>query len=390
MLTLIKNGEVYAPNYLGKKDLLLVDGKIGYIEEKISKPRGFVDIKVIDATNKLVVPGFIDSHVHIIGGGGEGSYKTRTPELQLSEATTAGVTTIVGVIGTDGTTRTMAALLAKARGLEEEGITCFVHTGSYQVPVKTLTGKIEDDLILIDKIIGVGEIAIADHRSSQPTWEEMAKIASAARIGGMLSGKAGIVNIHVGDSKDHLNVIEEVAFKTEIPITQFYPTHINRNADLFEAGLKFAKKGGYIDFTTSTIPKFIKEGEVKCSVGLRRMLDNDVDIPKITFTSDAQASLPDFDSSGELQGIKVGKISSLFKAVRESILEEDVPIEQALKVITENPAEILKLTEKGVIKCGKDADLVLLDKKNLEIDTVFARGKVMVEKKEILVKGTFE
>ncbi len=183
MLTLIKNGEIFAPEYLGKKDLLIVNNKIGYIEDEIPVPERFVEIKVIDAAGMYIVPGFIDSHVHIMGGGGEGSYKTRTPELQLTDATLAGITTIVGVIGTDGTTRTMPSLIAKARALEEEGITCYVHTGSYQVPVKTLTGKIEDDLILIDKIIGVGEIAIADHRSSQPTYEEMAKIASAARIG---------------------------------------------------------------------------------------------------------------------------------------------------------------------------------------------------------------
>lgn len=390
MLTLIKNGEVYAPHYLGKKDLLIVGNKIGFMEDKIEKPSDFVDVEVIDASDKLVVPGFIDAHVHIIGGGGEGSYKTRTPEMHLTDASLAGVTTVVGVIGTDGTTRTMPALIAKARALEEEGITCYAHTGSYQVPVKTLTGKIEDDLILIDKIIGAGEIAIADHRSSQPTLEELAKIASAARIGGMLSGKAGIVNIHVGDGEDRLDLIETVVEKTAIPLRQFYPTHINRNPQLFEAGIQFAKKGGYVDFTTSSIPKFQKEGEVKSSIALRRMLEADVDISRMTFTSDAQGSLPDFDSSGELIGLKIGKISSLFAEVRDSIQKERVPIELALRVITQNPAEILKLKQKGVIEAGRDADLVLLRKDDLLIDTVIAMGQVLVEKGEAIVKGTFE
>lgn len=390
MLTIIKNGEVYAPNYLGKKDLLLVGNKIGFIEDQIEKPAGFVDVKVIDATEKMVVPGFIDAHVHIIGGGGEGSYKTRTPEMQLTDATLAGVTTVIGVIGTDGTTRSMAALIAKARALEEEGITCYVHTGSYQVPVKTLMGKIEDDIIVIDKIIGVGEIAIADHRSSQPTYEELAKIASAARIGGMLSGKSGIVNIHVGDSKDHLKLIETVVEKTDIPLRQFYPTHINRNQQLFEAGIRYAQKGGYVDFTTSSIPKFQKEGEVKCSIALRRMLGSNVDISRITFTSDAQGSLPDFDSSGELVGLKIGKISSLFEEVRDSILKENVPIELALRVITQNPAEILKLKQKGKVEVGRDADLLILRKDDLVIDTVLAKGQVMVEHGKAIVKGTFE
>jgi beta-aspartyl-dipeptidase (metallo-type) len=390
MLTLIQNGEIYAPQYLGKKDILLVGSKIGYMEDKIEKPTDFVDMHVINAEGKIIVPGFIDSHVHIIGGGGEGSFKTRTPELMLTDATLAGITTLIGVIGTDGTTRTMAGLIAKARGLEEEGITCYVHTGSYQVPVKTLTGKIEDDLILIDRVIGAGEIAIADHRSSQPTVEEMAKIASQARIGGLLSGKAGIVNVHVGDSRDHLNLLEEVVETTEIPIRQFYPTHINRNPHLFEAAIEYAKKGGYVDFTTSSIPNYGDDGEIKCSRGLKRMLEAGVDITQITFTSDGQASLPEFNEHGEMTGLRIGKVSTLFKEVRDSILEEGIPVETAIQVITSSPANILKLEQKGYIEEGKDADLVFLTKKDYQIDTVIALGKVMVENGEAVVKGTFE
>lgn len=390
MLTLIKNGEIYAPHYLGKKDLLIVDRKIGFIAGEINEPENFVDVTVMNAEGKLVVPGFIDSHVHIVGGGGEGSYRTRTPEIQLTDATLAGVTTLIGVLGTDGTTRTMSNLIAKARGLEEEGITCFVQTGSYQVPLKTLTGRIEDDIILVDKIIGAGEVAIADHRSSQPTAEEMAKIASAARIGGLLSGKAGIVNIHVGDSYDHLKVLEDVVENTDIPIRQFYPTHINRNPHLFEAGIQFAQKGGYVDFTTSTIPKFLEEGEVKCSTALKKMLTMGVDISQITFTSDGQASLPDFNEFGELVGLKIGRVSTLYQEVRDAILEEGIPLEQALRVITQNPADILKLKQKGMIAEGKDADLVLLNKHDYSIDTVIALGKIMVADGKAVVKGTFE
>lgn len=390
MLTLIQNGEVYAPAYLGKKDILLVGDKIGFIEDKIELPGQFVDIKVVDATGKYVVPGFIDSHVHIMGGGGEGSFRTRTPELQLTQATLSGITTLVGVIGTDGTTRTMASLIAKAKGLEEEGITCYTQTGSYQVPLKTLTGKIEDDIILVDRIIGVGEVAIADHRSSQPTVNELAKITSAARIGGMLSGKAGIVNVHVGDSYDHLNLLEEIVESTDIPIKQFYPTHINRNAHLFEAGIQYALKGGYVDFTTSTIPQFLEDGEVKCSKALKRMLDAGVPVEQITYTSDGQASLPNFDRDGELIGLQIGQVSSLYDEVKDAVLVEKIPLETAIRVITSNPAKILKLKQKGRVEVEKDADLVLLDQESLDVNTVFARGKLMVENREAIVKGTFE
>ncbi|MDM5291920.1 beta-aspartyl-peptidase [Peribacillus simplex] len=390
MLTLIKNGEIYSPNYLGRKDILITNDKIAFIDDRIEIPDNFAPIQIIDAANLFVVPGFIDSHVHIIGGGGEGGFKTRTPELMLTDITTSGITTLVGLLGTDGTTRRMESLLAKARALEEEGISCFIHTGSYQVPVKTLTGKIEDDIILIDKIIGVGEIAISDHRSSEPTFEELTKVASAARNGGILSGKAGILEVHVGDGDGKLSLLHEIVDKTNIPIRQLHPTHINRNGELFRAGIDYAKRGGYVDFTTSTIPLFLEEGEVKCSIGLRLMLEEGVPVGHITFSSDGQASLPFFNSHGEYAGLQVGKVSSLFHEVRDSVLKEGIPLETALKVITTNPAQVLKLSSKGSIQTGKDADIVLLQKDTLTIDTVIARGQVMVEKMAPLIKGTFE
>lgn len=390
MLTLIKNGQVYTPTFIGRKDILIAGGKIEMIADQIPIPPDLFSCNVIDASNKLVVPGFIDSHVHIIGGGGEGGFKTRTPELMLSDVTSAGVTTLVGVLGTDGTTRSLESLLAKARGLEEEGITCYIHTGSYQIPVKTITESIQSDIVLIDKIIGVGEIAISDHRSSEPTFDELAKIASAARNGGILSGKAGILEIHVGDGEEKLTLLHELVENTNIPIRHFHPTHINRNEDLFKAGIQYALKGGYVDFTTSTIPLFLEEGEVKCSKGLRVMLEDGVDIANITFSSDGQASLPYFNKEGEYMGLQVGKVSSLYQEVRDAIIDEDIPLEVALKVITSNPAQVLKLCQKGNIKTGYDADLVLLNEETLQIDTVIANGKKMVEDGVPTIKGTFE
>ncbi|MBH0170458.1 beta-aspartyl-peptidase [Fictibacillus sp. 18YEL24] len=389
MFTLIKGGEVYAPHYLGKKDILLAAGKIASISENIEWPAPALDIHIIDATGKIVAPGFIDGHVHITGGGGEGGYKTRTPEIYLSDVTKAGVTTIVGVIGTDGIARTMTSLIAKAKALKEEGISCFVHTGSYQVPVKTLTGNIETDIMMVDEIIGVGEIAISDHRSSQPLASELARLASQARVAGMLSGKAGVVNIHLGDSKRMLSLIEEVVDTTDLPLSQFYPTHINRNSYLFEAGIEFAKKGGIVDFTTSTTKQFLEEGEVKCSIGLKRMLDAGVAIEQITFTSDAQGSLPAFNEFGEFTGLRIGRVNSLFVEVRDAVQTEGVPLHEALQTITSNPARVLKLKQKGRLQEGLDADLVMLNE-DLSIDSVIANGQVMVREGEAVIKGTFE
>ncbi len=385
---LIKNIHVYAPEDVGIKDVL-VDEKIIKIGDNLPVIEEY-DVEVIDGTGKILVPGFIDCHVHILGGGGEGGARTRTPEIMLSDITTAGVTTVVGCLGTDGTTRTMTNLLAKAKGLEEEGITTYVYTGSYQVPVKTITGSITDDIILFDKIIGCGEIAISDHRSSCPTKEDFLKIVADTRLGGILSSKAGIVDIHMGDSKEVLKLLKYVLENSMIPSFNMLPTHINRNGYLMKDGIDYVKNyKGYIDLTTSGDKDHMEEGEVTAAQGYRMALDEGCDKYHITYSSDGQGSLPVFDKEGRYIGLGVGKVMSMYEEFVDSVNIYNIDIETALLPLTLNPAKLLKLNNKGSIEKGKDADLVIMDK-NLKITEVFARGKMMIENAQIKIKGTFE
>ena len=72
------------------------------------------------------------------------------------------------------------------------------------------------------------------------------------------------------------------------------------------------------------------------------------------------------------------------------MLKEGLALAAALKSITSNPANIYKLSGKGSIRRGFDADFVLLDPERLSIDAVYAMGRAMVEDGRALVKGTFE
>jgi len=392
MITIIKNIKVYGPEFRGIQDILLIGEKIAFIGSDISADfHNSIQVNVIDGEGKIAVPGFIDSHVHMLGGGGEGGYKTRTPEIMLTDLTCAGITTAVGCLGTDGVTRNMMSLLAKAKGLEEEGISAFIYTGSYQIPVRTLTGSIMEDLLAIDKIIGVGEIALSDHRSSQPTFDEFLRTAADARVGGMLSGKAGILDIHLGDGERGIEYIFRAIEETEIPITQFLPTHINRNPHLFEQGLDLARKGGYIDFTGSEEPELSEEaGEVNFGKGVKRLLEEGISDETFTLSSDAQGSLPIFNEKKEYIGLGVGSAKCLWKEIRHAILTEHIPLEIAMKAVTANPAKILKLAGKGRLENGYDADICILSEATMEIDTVIAKGQLMVKEKVPVVSGTFE
>jgi beta-aspartyl-dipeptidase (metallo-type) len=388
MIYLLKGADVYAPQHLGRNDILLSGQQILKIAPHINLSGD--DVIQIDASNQIAVPGFVDSLVHFCGGGGEGGFHTRTPEMHLTEATLAGVTTVIGALGTDATTRSHAQLIAKARGLQTEGLSTYCYTGSYQLPARTITGSVMDDIILIDKFIGVGEVAIADHRSSQPTATELSKLAAESRVGGMLSGKGGIVSIHVGDSESMLSLLHSVTSHSDIPASQFYPTHINRNQALVDAGIKWTQVGGMLDFTTSTSQQIIDEGEIPAAAALAYCLRQGVPISQLTMSSDGNASLPVFDPQGQMCGLEVGRVSSLYQSFLQLVNEHDISLELAVASISASPAAILKLHNKGRLVAGNDADLVLLNKQSLSIDKVFAMGRLLVDKGLPIVKGTFE
>jgi beta-aspartyl-dipeptidase (metallo-type) len=371
MITLIEHAEVFSPQAQGQQQVLVAGQRISAVNAKIDIQGNAV--QRINATGCYLVPGLVDSLAHIIGGGGEGGFRTRTPELNADDAFASGVTTLVGVLGTDSITRTLTNLLAKAHALTEEGLNCYCHTGSYQIPVRTLFPTISEDLLLIDKFIGVGEVAIADHRSSQPTPDELKKLAAEARVGGMLSGKAGIVSVHVGPASAGVSLLREVAASSDIPLTQFYPTHMNRNQQLVEQGFAFLQAGGWIDFTTSTTPQELAAGEVQCAKALLQAWQLGLDCSRITFSSDANASLPLFDDQQQFIGLGIGRIGSLLEEVVAAV-RLGVPLPVALSVATTNPARVLKLPQKGEITVGKDADLVLLDKETLAVRAVMSRG----------------
>ncbi len=387
-MLIVKNARVYAPEPLGTLDILMAAGRIIAMERDIDETAFPCPVEVIDAEGKIALPGLIDSHVHIIGGGGEGGYATRTPELLLVDCIVAGVSTVIGTLGTDGLARSMESLVAKAYGLRALGLSVWIYTGSYRVPPTTVTGDVMKDIMMIEPILGAGEVAVSDHRSSRPTLAELGRIASDARVGGLLSGKAGTVNFHIGDAPAALSPLEELVAAGDLPRTQFIPTHCNRNPDVFESSLRWAVAGGWADLTTSTVPRFIEEGEVPASEALRRFYEAGL-IDRVTCSSDGQGSLPIFDSQGVLAGLTVASCSSLWKAVRESILVRGVPLEAAVRTVTVNPARALKLADKGRLEVGAAADLLLIDAADLEIRGLVAGGRTMMDEGKVLVRDTF-
>jgi len=387
-MILIKNTEVYSPEYIGKNDVLIAGERFISIQPEIetSSLKQF-NLQVIDGKGLKLVPGIIDPHVHISGAGGEGGPATRTFEIQLSELLEGGVTSVIGCLGTDGITRDVRNVLMKVKGLREEGISSWMYTGAYQVPPPSITGDYAKDIALIEEVIGLGEIALSDHRSSHPSTDELIKLVEHARVAGMLGGKAGIVNIHMGDAANPFNPIIQAVENSELPYTQFYPTHCNRNKEIFKDAKKYGKKG-YLDITSSSYP-FFPDEEIKPSVAIREFVESGVPETHITMSSDANGSLPNFDEAGNLISLEKGKPSANLKEIKDAVNSEKLPLETAWKIVSSNVAKILKLNRKGFVKEDFDADAIILDE-DFNIRDLFARGKLMIEEYDIIKKGNFE
>ncbi|EGO64976.1 beta-aspartyl-peptidase [Acetonema longum] len=389
MTVLIKNANVYAPENLGRQDILIAGEKILRLDRNI-EPGGVAaclpDMEILDARGSVVLPGLIDPHVHLIGGGGEMGFATRTPEVSLEKIIEAGVTTAVGLLGTDGIARSVEPLLAKAKGLETEGITTYIYTGSYTTPSVTITGSVARDIMFIDKIIGV-KMALSDHRSSHFTFDELVRLASDARVAGMLSGKPGIVHIHMGEGKGRLDMIMKAAAETDIPVTQFMPTHVTRTRELFEQAKEFAKLGGHIDITS--FGELTAADKIKPSRAISECIKDGVPAANITVSSDGNGSVPQYDSAGNIIGIGIGSLDASLMVLKNLVQQEKLDIGQAIPFFTAHVAKVLGIyPRKGCIRQDSDADLLVMDR-DLKLQVVLAKGRKMMDQGRVIAKGTF-
>lgn len=380
MALLIKGAHVYSPDDLGVCDVLTVGDKVVAVGKDLTAC--LPGLETIEAKGLTLTPGFIDQHIHVTGGGGEGGPKTRTPELVLSELIECGTTSVVGVSGTDGSSRSMPNLLGKVRALQAEGVSAWMYTSNYAFPPTTLTSCVRDDLYFVPEVLGV-KIAMGDHRSSFPTQAEVMRLLSQIRVGAMVAGKLGVLHIHLGNIVGPFDMLLECV-KQGMPIQHIRPTHCARHPDVFKGAIAFGLAGGYVDITTGG----------SCAVGtpangVKTVLEEGVPPDHVTMSSDGHGSVPRFNEKGEMVGLGVGGVSCNLREVKRLIGELDVPMTTALSVITRNPAKALQLPSKGVVEAGADADLNLFDE-NMNLVHVFAKGRQMMRSGQVVVKGTFE
>lgn len=363
MLTIIENGEVYAPQRRGRMTLVLAGGRIARVARIDARALADqLDCERLDAKGAVVVPGLIDPHVHLLGGSGEQGFATQTPEVLATELAAAGITTVVGTLGADTTTKTMPALLAKVKALREEGLTAYAWTGGYDA--RPLTRSIRDDIVLIDEIIGAGEIAIADRRGVRFDALSLATLASDCYVAGTLAKKAGVLHLHVGDDERRLKIVREVIDGHAVDPRTIYPTHVERNEALMREAVELSRRGMFVDVDvfeedlTRWVPFYVAEGG---------------DLSRLTASSDAAINSP----------------RTLLEQIRDCVRDKVLPLDDALALATRNTAAVLKLADDGAVAEGCRANLLVLEKESLDVRHVVANGRVLVRDRRIVQREAF-
>lgn len=379
MLLLIQNADVYAPEPLGVKDVLVINGTIVSIEDRIEDyPKG---TEIFDASGQKLMPGVIDQHLHIIGAGGKHGFHSMTPEITASELVNVGTTTVVGLLGTDGSTRSIKSLYAKVMALEQDGLSSWMYTGYYGLDPVHIMENVQDEMIFIHKVLGC-KIAISDIRSSYPTALELSRLLRQVRTGGMIASKKGILHIHLGAMESKLDVLFEVVHNYHFPIEHISPTHVGRTKDLFDAAIIFAKEGGMIDITTGA-SKYTDPWK-----SIVYALDQGVDMGKMTFSSDGNAGLDKKDENGNVIGFRRAPIDQNLAQALALFKEGGLSFSEAIKPATVNPAINLGLKNKGRITVGADGDFCLIDD-DLNLSAVVAKGVVKMKQGSLTFQDNF-
>ncbi len=389
MFTLIQEAEVYAPEYLGVQDILFLGHKIIKMGESLENPVGF-ECDIVNASGKIVYPGFVDNHVHLIGADDGQGPMGRTHDLNWGDIVESGTTTVVGCLGSSRYVRSLHQLYIKTLELDMMGLSTYMYTGSFVIPPPTLTGEIRKDVYLIPKVIGL-KTAISDTTTNHHTWRDLAAITAEVRYGAGIANKHAVTHVHVGRQKTRMDRIFELIDNTGLDPAVVIPTHINRrNPDVMEQSIEYTKMGGIVDLSSLMRKEEGTMTGLKPEYAVKRMLDEGAILENMTMSSDGNVPQVILGKAGKRVGRYIAPLDLNRREVRDMANNGVCSFTDSLRIMTSNVGKALGI-RKGRIVEGYDADIVIADSvEDMRIEKVYAKGQLLVDGGEALWRTHFQ
>lgn len=376
--TLLTGGTVFAPDELGTADILSVSGGIASISapgalapDAVSDILG--DVSIIDCTGSLVMPGLVDSHLHILGGGGGQGFDTRIPELPADAILEAGITTCVGMPGVDTISKPPTALLARAAALNQQGVRAVAMAGGFHWPAPTVTGDLFRDLYALPQLVGV-KVALGERIATAPGVAELARLLSELEWLAGATGRAALLHAHLGTRNSAAVLIREALHHSGAAPERVHLTHANYTRDTLAAAIELGGLGCLIDVNPLLNPDRVA-GSVDPVDAVRQLLDAGIPVERLTLSTDGNASVPRVTPSGtrETFSYQLG----LLGTVRDLVASGVVGVASAISLVTRNPARALRLNPVGTLAVDAPADLLVTDS-GFSVRHVISGGELVV------------
>ena len=364
------NGRAYTKEGLRSIDLWISDGRLAALggphraEERI------------DARGRLIIPGAFDAHIHFRDPGA--TYKEDWESGSISAAA-GGVTTVVDQPNTDPRT---------------------LDTGSFELKLGRASSRSAVDFCInggpgeIEELVGAGAAAIGEIFAYEHSDREMQRILERTSAAGALATihaedgevirdeSVSLGQIHEPEvhSRARPAAAEAIAIEKALAWSdRLHICHLStaRGLELVASARKTGKRA-----TCEVTPHHLllntkdyrRQGTfLKVNPPLRRQEDNDalwaglragqVDI----LASDHAPHLPE-EKRDDIWVAPAGVpgVETLLPLMLFSVRRNLLGLERLVDAISARPAEIFGLDSKGKIEVGKDADLVIVDPKNVQ------------------------
>ncbi|PKG24786.1 allantoinase AllB [Niallia nealsonii] len=390
---IIKGGNVVFKEVVKKADIGIKDGKIAAIGDIIEGD----SFQTINAEGQYVMPGMIDTHVHIcepgrtvwegfttgtkaLAAGGTTSYVDMPlnalpatidrKSLQLKKEAASGKNYVDyafygGLIPSN---------LEKLTELSEEGVVafkCFMSSCGSDIPEDftnvddytlymgmkklaelghMLSIHAENAIItdrMAEEMVKNGKLTAADYVASRPVVAEVDAVKRALHFAKETGCKLHFVHI---SSAEAVEVIEKAKKEGQDVTLESCPHYF-----------------------TITTAEFEEIGPVaKCSPPLRdaeeqeklwqKLIEGKLDM----LTSDHSPCPPEMKESAannmfEVWGGITGCQNNVDLMFDEAVMKRNIPVEDFVRMISYNPSKRFQMPEKGEIAVSKDADIILLD-----------------------------
>ena len=373
---LIKNGYLANSNDISKRDVFISNGKISEVGDLSHIQSDYI----IDASNQYVLPGIIDPQVHFRDPG-----LTHKEDLHTGSmaAASGGITTFFEMPNTNPATTTIEKLNQKYDVASNKSLvnySFFLGATSDNIDeIKNLknncglkifmgssTGTLlVDDDESLDRIFASCDRVIAVHAEDEDILKECSKLIKgtdfnnhikARPVEAALKATTKATKLALKYNKRlhvlHLSTAEEVQFirkhkSTNLITCETTPQHLLMSApDIYNEIGSFAQMNPPIreKYHQEELWKGLLDGTIDCIA---------TDHAPHTLE---EKNLPYGQAPSGMPGVE----TSLTLMLNE-VSKGRIKLEKIVQLMSENPANIYKMKNKGFIKPGYDADITIVD-----------------------------